>query len=45
MIALLKAWRGGKTDDWVPLTYEDLEGLPCILILTGKDTLGETLPR
>ncbi|KAL2097317.1 hypothetical protein ACEWY4_006524 [Coilia grayii] len=41
----LKAWRGCKNEDWVPQTYEDLEGLPCIVILTGKDPLGETFPR
>uniref|UniRef100_A0A3B3XTP2 GREB1-like protein n=1 Tax=Poecilia mexicana TaxID=48701 RepID=A0A3B3XTP2_9TELE len=32
-------------EEWVPHTYEDLEGLPCIIILTGKDPLGETFPR
>ncbi|XP_034039767.1 GREB1-like protein isoform X3 [Thalassophryne amazonica] len=41
----LRAWRGYDSDDWVPHTYEDLEGLPCIVILTGKDPLGETFPR
>ncbi|XP_069548353.1 GREB1-like protein isoform X2 [Brachyistius frenatus] len=41
----LKAWRGFENEDWVPHTYEDLEGLPCIIILTGKDPLGETFPR
>ncbi|XP_061835252.2 GREB1-like protein isoform X1 [Nerophis lumbriciformis] len=41
----LRTWRGGENEDWVPLTYEDLEGLPCIVILTGKDPLGETFPR
>ncbi|XP_051944311.1 GREB1-like protein isoform X1 [Hippocampus zosterae] len=41
----LRAWRGCENEDWVPLTYEDLEGLPCIVILTGKDPLGETFPR
>ncbi|XP_061696419.1 GREB1-like protein isoform X3 [Syngnathoides biaculeatus] len=41
----LRAWRGYENEDWVPLTYEDLEGLPCIVILTGKDPLGETFPR
>uniref|UniRef100_A0A674E403 GREB1 like retinoic acid receptor coactivator n=1 Tax=Salmo trutta TaxID=8032 RepID=A0A674E403_SALTR len=41
----LKAWRGCEIEDWVPHTYEDLEGLPCIVILTGKDPLGETFPR
>ncbi|KAM4551836.1 GREB1-like protein isoform 3-T7 [Odontesthes bonariensis] len=41
----LKAWQGCENEDWVPHTYEDLEGLPCIVILTGKDPLGETFPR
>ncbi|XP_041847997.1 GREB1-like protein isoform X2 [Melanotaenia boesemani] len=41
----LKAWRGCENEDWVPHTYEDLEGLPCIVILTGKDPLGETFPK
>ncbi|XP_028282945.1 GREB1-like protein isoform X3 [Parambassis ranga] len=41
----LRAWRGCENEDWVPHTYEDLEGLPCIIILTGKDPLGETFPR
>uniref|UniRef100_H2MTI9 GREB1 like retinoic acid receptor coactivator n=1 Tax=Oryzias latipes TaxID=8090 RepID=H2MTI9_ORYLA len=44
-ISRLKAWRGCENEDWVPHTYEDLEGLPCIVILTGKDPLGETFPR
>ncbi|KAM6918711.1 GREB1-like protein [Xenentodon cancila] len=41
----LRTWRGCENEDWVPHTYEDLEGLPCIVILTGKDPLGETFPR
>ncbi|KAF7664564.1 hypothetical protein LDENG_00172890 [Lucifuga dentata] len=41
----LRAWRGYENEDWVPHTYEELEGLPCIVILTGKDPLGETFPR
>uniref|UniRef100_A0A8C5HNW9 GREB1-like protein n=1 Tax=Gouania willdenowi TaxID=441366 RepID=A0A8C5HNW9_GOUWI len=44
-ISLLRTWRGCENDDWVPHTYEDLEGLSCIVILTGKDPLGETFPR
>ncbi|XP_039610655.1 GREB1-like protein isoform X1 [Polypterus senegalus] len=44
-VARLRAWRGFENEDWVPRTYEDLDGLPCILILTGKDPLGETFPR
>uniref|UniRef100_A0A8K9XPD5 Growth regulating estrogen receptor binding 1 n=1 Tax=Oncorhynchus mykiss TaxID=8022 RepID=A0A8K9XPD5_ONCMY len=31
--------------DWVPRTYLELEALPCILILSGADPLGESLPR
>ncbi|XP_017327908.1 GREB1-like protein isoform X1 [Ictalurus punctatus] len=41
----LRAWRQCGAEDWVPVTYEDLEDLPCIVILTGKDPLGETFPR
>uniref|UniRef100_A0A4W5QQC7 GREB1 like retinoic acid receptor coactivator n=1 Tax=Hucho hucho TaxID=62062 RepID=A0A4W5QQC7_9TELE len=41
----LRAWQGCENEDWIPQTYEDLEGLPCIVILTGKDPLGETFPR
>ncbi|XP_041698325.1 GREB1-like protein [Coregonus clupeaformis] len=41
----LRAWQGCESEDWVPQTYEDLEGLPCVVILTGKDPLGETFPR
>ncbi|KAK6491099.1 GREB1-like protein isoform X3 [Huso huso] len=44
-ITRIKAWRCSESEDWVPRTYEDLEGLPCIVILTGKDPLGETFPR
>uniref|UniRef100_A0A8C7LFI0 GREB1 like retinoic acid receptor coactivator n=1 Tax=Oncorhynchus kisutch TaxID=8019 RepID=A0A8C7LFI0_ONCKI len=41
----LRAWQGCENEDWIPQTYEDLEGLPCVIILTGKDPLGETFPR
>uniref|UniRef100_A0A8C7N9H8 Growth regulating estrogen receptor binding 1 n=1 Tax=Oncorhynchus kisutch TaxID=8019 RepID=A0A8C7N9H8_ONCKI len=34
-----------KETDWVPRTYLELEALPCILILSGADPLGESLPR
>ncbi|XP_045152018.1 GREB1-like protein isoform X1 [Echinops telfairi] len=44
-VARLKTWRGNEQEEWVPRTYQDLEGLPCIVILTGKDPLGETFPR
>lgn len=41
----LQTWRGNEAEEWIPRTYQDLEGLPCIVILTGKDPLGETFPR
>ncbi|XP_047382799.1 GREB1-like protein isoform X7 [Sciurus carolinensis] len=44
-VARLKTWRGNEPEEWIPRTYQDLEGLPCIVILTGKDPLGETFPR
>ncbi|XP_062918734.1 GREB1-like protein isoform X1 [Mobula hypostoma] len=44
-VTRMKGWRGCEQDDWNPLTYQDLEGLPCIVILTGKDPLGESFPR
>uniref|UniRef100_G1R543 GREB1 like retinoic acid receptor coactivator n=1 Tax=Nomascus leucogenys TaxID=61853 RepID=G1R543_NOMLE len=44
-VARLKSWRGNEPEEWIPRTYQDLDGLPCIVILTGKDPLGETFPR
>uniref|UniRef100_A0A8C5L4H9 Growth regulation by estrogen in breast cancer-like n=1 Tax=Jaculus jaculus TaxID=51337 RepID=A0A8C5L4H9_JACJA len=44
-VARLKTWRGNESEEWMPRTYQDLEGLPCIVILTGKDPLGESFPR
>ncbi|KAM7126388.1 GREB1-like protein isoform 2-T2 [Molossus nigricans] len=44
-VARLKTWRRNEPEEWIPRTYQDLEGLPCIVILTGKDPLGETFPR
>uniref|UniRef100_A0A2K5CNM1 GREB1 like retinoic acid receptor coactivator n=1 Tax=Aotus nancymaae TaxID=37293 RepID=A0A2K5CNM1_AOTNA len=44
-VARLKTWRGNEPEEWIPRTYQDLDGLPCIVILTGKDPLGETFPR
>ncbi|XP_024894383.1 GREB1-like protein isoform X2 [Pteropus alecto] len=44
-VARLKTWRGNEPEEWIPRTYQDLEGLPCIVILTGRDPLGETFPR
>uniref|UniRef100_A0A8B9RDP3 Growth regulating estrogen receptor binding 1 n=1 Tax=Astyanax mexicanus TaxID=7994 RepID=A0A8B9RDP3_ASTMX len=31
--------------EWTPHTYLELEALPCILIFTGMDPMGESLPR
>ncbi|XP_038859134.1 LOW QUALITY PROTEIN: GREB1-like protein [Salvelinus namaycush] len=45
IVLLLQAWQGCENEDWIPQTFEDLEGLPCVVILTGKDPLGETFPR
>lgn len=44
-VTRLKVLRGCDQEDWVPRTYKDLEDLPCILFLTGKDPVGETFPR
>ncbi|KAM6219967.1 GREB1-like protein isoform 3-T3 [Rhynchocyon petersi] len=44
-VARLKTWRRNEQEEWVPRTYQDLEGLPCIVIFTGKDPLGESFPR
>ncbi|GCB64425.1 hypothetical protein scyTo_0014766, partial [Scyliorhinus torazame] len=44
-VTRMKVWRGCEQEEWVPHTYQDLEGLPCIVILTGKDPLGESFPR
>ncbi|KAE8598513.1 hypothetical protein XENTR_v10016850 [Xenopus tropicalis] len=45
-VTRLKFWRGYDDDeDWIPRTFLDLEGLPCIVILAGKDPFGETFPR
>ncbi|XP_015207603.2 protein GREB1 isoform X2 [Lepisosteus oculatus] len=41
----LKMWLKIQDADWVPRTYLELEALPCILILTGMDPQGESLPR
>uniref|UniRef100_A0A8C2ENC0 Growth regulating estrogen receptor binding 1 n=1 Tax=Cyprinus carpio TaxID=7962 RepID=A0A8C2ENC0_CYPCA len=41
----LRVWLKILDPDWAPLTYLELEALPCILILTGMDPLGESLPR
>nr|XP_020445501.1 LOW QUALITY PROTEIN: protein GREB1-like [Monopterus albus] len=41
----IKTWLKIQDDDWVPRTYLELEALPCILILSGAEPLGESLPR
>ncbi|XP_045579351.1 protein GREB1 isoform X1 [Salmo salar] len=41
----IKAWLKIQETDWVPRTYLELEALPCILILSGANPLGESLPR
>ncbi|XP_069092047.1 protein GREB1 isoform X2 [Pleurodeles waltl] len=44
-IEKLKAWQRTDDTDWRPQTYVELEGLPCILIFSGLDPQGESLPR
>ncbi|KAM9316407.1 protein GREB1 [Gastrophryne carolinensis] len=41
----LKVWQKIMDEDWLPQTYLELEGLPCILIWSGVEPLGESLPR
>ncbi|XP_025018957.1 protein GREB1 isoform X6 [Python bivittatus] len=41
----LKNWQKIEDADWRPQTYLELEGLPCILIFSGMDPQGESLPR
>ncbi|XP_076834849.1 protein GREB1 isoform X2 [Brachyhypopomus gauderio] len=41
----LKIWLKIQDPDWTPSTYLELEALPCILIFTGMDPMGESLPR
>ncbi|XP_066537483.1 protein GREB1 [Hoplias malabaricus] len=41
----LRAWLNIQDPDWTPQTYLELEALPCILIFTGFDPMGESLPR
>uniref|UniRef100_A0A669ECB2 Growth regulating estrogen receptor binding 1 n=1 Tax=Oreochromis niloticus TaxID=8128 RepID=A0A669ECB2_ORENI len=41
----IKKWLKIQDADWVPRTYLELEALPCILILSGAEPLGESLPR
>uniref|UniRef100_A0A8D0G277 Growth regulating estrogen receptor binding 1 n=1 Tax=Sphenodon punctatus TaxID=8508 RepID=A0A8D0G277_SPHPU len=41
----LKNWQKIEDAEWRPQTYLELEGLPCILIFSGMDHHGESLPR
>ncbi|KAM7406316.1 hypothetical protein PAMP_000701 [Pampus punctatissimus] len=41
----IKTWLKIQDADWVPHTYLELEALPCILILSGAEPLGESMPR
>ncbi|XP_058486038.1 protein GREB1 isoform X1 [Solea solea] len=41
----IKTWLQIQDSDWIPHTYLELEALPCILILSGAEPLGESLPR
>ncbi|KAM4592963.1 protein GREB1 [Odontesthes bonariensis] len=41
----IKTWLKIQDAEWVPHTYLELEALPCILILSGAEPLGESLPR
>ncbi|XP_077867862.1 GREB1-like protein [Saccoglossus kowalevskii] len=43
-LSRLQAWQGAESN-WQPKTYEDLNDLPCIMILSGQHTAGETWPR
>ncbi|XP_077991661.1 GREB1-like protein [Glandiceps talaboti] len=43
-ISRLQTWHGGDKT-WQPKTYEDLTDLPCIMILSGQHTAGETWPK
>lgn len=42
---MFQKWLKIQEADWVPRTYLELEALPCILILSGAEPLGESLPR
>lgn len=42
---LIQVWQKIEDVDWRPQTYLELEGLPCILIFSGMDPQGESLPR
>ncbi|XP_053523104.1 protein GREB1 isoform X4 [Artibeus jamaicensis] len=42
---LKQMWQNIEDAEWRPQTYLELEGLPCILIFSGMDPHGESLPR
>ncbi|XP_064195360.1 protein GREB1 isoform X2 [Anguilla rostrata] len=44
-LSQLKVWLKIQNADWSPHTYLELEALPCIVIFTGLDPQGESLPR
>ncbi|XP_014396015.1 PREDICTED: protein GREB1 [Myotis brandtii] len=41
----IRMWQNIEDAEWRPQTYLELEGLPCILIFSGMDPHGESLPR
>uniref|UniRef100_A0AAR2LK77 Growth regulating estrogen receptor binding 1 n=1 Tax=Pygocentrus nattereri TaxID=42514 RepID=A0AAR2LK77_PYGNA len=41
----LRVWLKIQDPEWTPHTYLELEALPCILIFTGMNPMGESLPR
>lgn len=45
LVCIMQTWLKIQDADWVPHTYLELEALPCILILSGAEPLGESLPR
>ncbi|XP_062864139.1 protein GREB1 [Trichomycterus rosablanca] len=44
-LSQLRVWLKIQDPDWTPRTYLELEALPCILIFTGMNPMGESLPR
>lgn len=44
-LCVMQMWLKIQDNDWVPHTYLELEALPCILIFSGAEPLGESLPR
>ncbi|XP_068136393.1 protein GREB1 isoform X2 [Hyperolius riggenbachi] len=41
----LKVWQKIDSEEWQPQTFLELEGLPCVLICSGMEPCGESLPR